>query len=66
VKVEKEVLVSVIPKHKMAIPFCVFKTLTEFGFQFIHVTSHFCELAALKIQSSLATLCFGTTCHIQS
>jgi hypothetical protein len=28
---------SVIPKHKMATPFCAFKTLTGFGFQFTEV-----------------------------
>jgi hypothetical protein len=35
---------EIIPKHKMATPFCVFKTLTGFGFQFTKVLSHFREL----------------------
>jgi hypothetical protein len=35
---------DVIPKHKMATPFCVFKTLTGFGFQFTKVLPHFREL----------------------
>jgi hypothetical protein len=44
-----------IPKYKMAMPFCTFKTLAGFGFQFTKVSSHFCELVlprfALKPKS---------------
>jgi hypothetical protein len=35
---------TIIPNHKMATPFCAFKTLTGFGFQFTEVLPHFCEL----------------------
>jgi hypothetical protein len=31
----------------MATPFCAFKTLAGFGFQFTEVLSHFCELISM-------------------
>jgi hypothetical protein len=35
--VDKPYHLTLIPKHKMATPFCVFKTLTGFDFQFTKV-----------------------------
>jgi hypothetical protein len=39
----------------MATPFCVFKTLTGFGFQLTKVLSHFRELVLLQLPSKRAT-----------
>jgi hypothetical protein len=36
----------------MATPFCVFKTLTGFGFQLTKVLPHFRELTAIAEQTS--------------
>ncbi|MFN5390341.1 MAG: hypothetical protein ACK5CM_14385, partial [Pseudanabaena sp.] len=35
---------SLIPKHKMAKPFCVFKTLPGLVVEFTKAWQHFCEL----------------------
>ncbi|MEY3304929.1 MAG: hypothetical protein RLZZ139_3302 [Cyanobacteriota bacterium] len=43
----------VIPKHKMATPFCVFKTLTGFGFRFTKVLPHFRELVLGRNQNPI-------------
>jgi hypothetical protein len=44
IKKDRDLIILLIPKDKMATPFCLFKTLMWFGFQFTKVSPHFCEL----------------------